>query len=226
MSDIHNAELGVVSETPNAETANPILLLPEPTAIGNDRIEILKHSLVQLDTLSDRAHHPRPWLELVIRNSTNRAIATMLFKVDFYDQAGNLIETVKHREIALEPDRSRAVVINFSPYGYEKIKSYTARLIRTTTAEEEKVQLRRHESNTTETGEERITGIVKNLSNAKADAAVVVTFYDTQDEIIATKVVILRDIEANSLGQYELEFQPRDGDQIGSYTIGIGDLVN
>ena len=150
----------------------------------------------------------------------------MLFKVDFYDQEGNFVETVKQRETALEPDRSRAVVIHFSPYGYEKIKGYAAQIIRMTTAEEEKVQLRRHESRTTETGAEQITGIVKNLSNAKADAAVVVTFYDTQDEIIATKVVVLRDIAANALGQYEVSFTPHDGDQIGSYTIGVGELVD
>lgn len=224
MSHIQDTEPGVVSKL-DAGTTTPVPSVPESTAIGNDKIEIMKHGLALIDSISDRAHPPRPWLDLAIRNTTTTTIATVLFKVDFYDQEGNFVETVKHRETALEPDRSRAVVIRFSPYGYEKIKSYQAQIIRTTTAEEEKVQLRRHESSTTETGEERITGIVKNLSHAKTDAAVVVTFYDSQNEIIATKVVILRNIEANSLGQYEVRYNPHDGDQIGSYTIGVGELI-
>lgn len=89
----------------------------------------------------------------------------------------------------------------------------------------EKVQLRRHEITTTETGEEEISGIAKNISTVKTDAAVIATFYNANAENIGTKVLILRDIEPNSIRQYVLKFKPQEGDSVRTYNIEIGELA-
>jgi acylphosphatase len=127
----------------------------------------------------------------------------------------------------LKLDTSRAIRVNSSIPFFEshKVKSYDVRVVRTTTADVERVQIRRHEVTTTEAGEEEISGIVKNISDVKTDAAVVWTFYDPKKENIGTKVVILRDMEPNAIRQYGFRFKPQEGDTVRSYNIIVGEIA-
>ncbi|GAI57443.1 unnamed protein product, partial [marine sediment metagenome] len=161
--------------------------------------------------------------ELAIRNVSDSTIATAVFEAVFLDIEGNILDTVEHRESDLKPERSRAILINTSIPESDKVKSYDVRIIRTTTADVEKVQLRRHEIRTTETGEE-VRGIVKNLSEVKTDAALVATFFDPKKETIGTKVIILRDIEPGTIRQYQFKFKPQEGDVVRTYTLNIGEI--
>jgi hypothetical protein len=164
-------------------------------------------------------------LELAIRNVSDSTIATAVFEAVFYDKEGNILDTIQHREVDLKPDTSRAVHISFSKFDCKQVKSYDVRIIRTTTADVEKVQLRRHEIGTTQTGEEEISGTVKNLSEVKTDAALVATFYDGRKEAIGTKVLVLRDIEPNAIRQFDLRFRPQEGDRVRTYTLDVGEIV-
>jgi hypothetical protein len=167
--------------------------------------------------------YPTPTgVELAIRNVSDSTIATAVFEAVFYDQEGNILDTVKHREIDLKPDTSRAIHITSSINEIDKVKSYGVRIIRTTTADVEKVQLRRHEMRTTEAGEEEISGTVKNISEVKTDAALVATFYDPKKENIGTKVLVLRDIEPNTIRQFDFKFKPQEGDIVRSYSLNVG----
>lgn len=224
MTAVQNTKEAILSEEKFAEKAKEPSKTPVPTATGNEKVEILRHCLVDIDT-GDRASHAQPGLELAIRNVSDSTVATVVFEAVFYDQEGNVVDTAKHLEVALEPDRSRAILIGYPPYDYEKVKSYNVSIIRTTTADVEKVQLRRHEITTTETGEEEISGIAKNISTVKTDAAVIATFYNANAENIGTKVLILRDIEPNSIRQYVLKFKPQEGDSVRTYNIEIGELA-
>jgi len=198
--------------------------MPEPTATGNARIAVLKHGFAVRNML-EKFPDP-PGVDLAIRNVSESTIATAIFEAVLYDEEGNIVDKVKHGEITLEPATSRAIHISYPPHQDGIVKSYDVRIVRTTTADVERVQLRRHESRTTETGEEEIVGIVKNISQVKTDAAVVATFYDLQKENIGTKVVVLRDIEPNTVRQYELRFKPQEGDEVMSYTLRIGEIAN
>jgi hypothetical protein len=198
---------------------------PVPTATGNEKITILKHSPSGAYGGWDQRSSAPTGVELAIRNVSDSTIATAVFEAVFYDKEGNIVDTAKHREIDWKPDTSRAIHIASSIYEYDKVKSYDVRIIRTTTADVEKVQLCRHAIRTTETGEEEIRGIVKNISEVKTDAALVATFYDPKKENIGTKVIILRDIEPNTIRQFDFKFKPQEGDIVRTYSLNVGEIT-
>ncbi len=222
MSELANIQQATIAIEPSTVAIDPLPKVPSPTATGDDRVAILKHEL----TLTDPSEEfPTPaGVELAIRNISGQEIATAIFQATFYDQAGQVVSTVKHNEIEFKPDTSRAIRITSSVPHYEsdKVKSYTVRLVRTTTTDEESVQLRRHELNTTADGEEHVWGIAKNIGPVKTDAAVVWTFYDPQKQELGTRVVLLRDIEPNTIRQYEFTFRPPKGNTVRTYTVTVG----
>ena len=200
---------------------------PKPSATGDENITILKHSLSRIMD-KDFGDRNSIGAELAIRNVSDSTIATAVFKALFYDIEGNIVDTVKHSEIDLRPNTSRGILINSSIYSISelyKVKSYNVRIIRTTTVDVEKVQLRRHEISKTEAGEEEVSGIVKNISEVKTDAALVATFYNSKKENIGTRVILLRDIEPNSIKQYRFKFKPQQGDRVTTFTLNIGEIV-
>jgi hypothetical protein len=199
-------------------------ITPEPTATGNEKVTILRHEIIET-FIDDRGRVYPAGAELAISNVSNSTIATALFEAVFYDIEGNILDTVIHKEVDLRPNASRAIRIRTPKPEIYAVKSYGIKLIRTTTADVEKVQLRRHETSTTKTGEEEVEGTVKNISEVKTDAAVVATFYDSKKENIGTKVIILRDIEPNSIKQYRFKFKPQEGDRVRSLTLNIGEIA-
>ncbi|MFC2026849.1 hypothetical protein ACFLUX_02620 [Chloroflexota bacterium] len=200
----------------------------ESTATGNEKIAILKHHLrrISLTEFLDNRREVPAGVEFAIRNVSASTIATAVFEVVFYDIEGNIVEKVEHKEVDLKPNTSRAVIIFSSMLEVERIevKSYAIRLTKTTTTDVEKVQLRGYQIRTTETGEE-VKGIVKNISEAKTDAAVIVTFYDSKKEIIGTKVITLRDIEADSIEQFYFKFKPQEGDIVKTCAFDFGEIA-
>ena len=199
-----------------------IAMTPEPKVTGNEKIKVLKHSLIKEEG-DDRGQ--TSGADIAIRNVSDTTIASLVFEAIFYDIEGNILDTVKHREIDLKPNFSRAVVIRYTGHESDKLKSYDIKIARMTTADVEKVQLRRHEIRTTDDGQEEVKGIAKNISGVKTDAALVATFLDSKKENIGTRVVILRDIEANSIKQFHFLFKPMEGDSVRTYTLNIGDIV-
>ena len=225
MPDAETLGEAALSSEKAVEEAKEPSKTPAPAATGNEKITILKHNLPETELVRDEVC--LPGVELAIRNVSDSTIGTAVFEVVFYDKEGNIVDTVKHRETDLPPDTSRGIDINssLSKFDGARIKSYDVRLVRTTTADVEKVQLRRHVIRTTETGEEEIVGIVKNISAFRTDAALVAAFYDTKEECIGTKGVVLRDIEPNAVRQYDLRFKPQEGDMVGSYRVVVGEIA-
>jgi hypothetical protein len=200
------------------------LKTPAPAAIGDGKVSILKHELSLTDPTEE---YPTPaGIELAIRNVSGRELATAAFEATFYDLEGQVISTVKHNEIELEPDTSRAIRITSTVPHYEshRVKSYAVTVARTTTTDEETVQLRRHELRTSEDGVEQVWGIAKNIGPVNTDAAVVWTFYNPKKQNIGTRVVILRDIEPNTIRQYEFTFKPPEGDRVRTYDVAVGQI--
>ena len=195
---------------------------PESKATGNEKIMILKHCII---TQEDDDNGQTSGADIAIRNVSDTAIATVVFEAVFYDIEGNILDTIKHSEIDLKPNSSRAIAINCNKQEVYQLKSYDIKITRMRTADDEKIQLRRHEIKTTDTGEEEVRGIAKNISNVKTDVALVATFLDSKKENIGTRVILLRDIEPNSTKQFHFLFKPMDGDSVRTYTLIIGDIV-
>lgn len=198
---------------------------PKPEVAGNEKVSILKHKFYagltrQLKEVEEIG------VDFAIRNVSGSTIATVIFEAKFYDIEGNVLDTTKHKEVELPANTSRAIIIRPSIVNeHEKIKSYNVSIVRTVIVDFERVQLRRHTATTTETGEEEITGLAKNISEVKTDAAVVATFLNSKDENIGTRVIIVRDIEPNTVKQFHLKFKPQDGDVVRSYVLHTSDLV-
>ncbi len=199
-----------------------IAMTPEPKVTGNEKIKILKHSLIKGE---DDDNRQTSGTDMAIRNVSDTTIATVVFEAVFYDIEGNILDTVKHKEIDLKPNTSRAVFIRSSISEYDKLESYDIRITRMTTADDEKVQLRGYKIKMTDDGQEEVRGTVKNISGAKADAALATTFLNYKNENIGTRVVILRDIEPGSIKQFHFFFKPMEGDRVMTYTLNIGDIV-
>ena len=206
------------------EEAKEPVKIRESTAIGNDRIGILRHDLY--DVRDDTLDVLRPaGVDLAIQNLSESTIATAIIEVAFYDIEGNLLGTAKHRVIELLPGTSRSVQIDSQVKQVEKVKSYDVRILKTRMADVEKVQLRSHGISRNAAGEEVVEGIVKNVSNVKTDIAVVISFFDANREVIGRKILVLHDVEPDTIRRYELAFKPPEGETVGTYSIALGDIV-
>ncbi len=225
MSTAELTQAAALASEQVVETAKGPSKTPAPTATGNAQVTILKHCL---GSIMDQHGDVGPTIiDLAARNVSDSTIATALFEAVFYDEEGNIIDTARHIEIDWQPDTSRGMDItsSLSKFDRDKIKSYHLTLVRTSTADVEKVQLRRHELTTTETGEEEATGIVKNISQVKTDAAVVAIFYDDRKDNIGTRVLVLRDMEPSAIREFRIQFKPQAGDVVASCTINVGEVV-
>jgi hypothetical protein len=195
-----------------------VVLTPPTTTEGNDSIAILKHTL----TISEISSG----IEFAFRNVSNVTIARMVFEARFFDVEGNVLETTSRPETDLKPGASRAAMILYPGKNNEyMIKSYALKLIKMTTTETEKVQLRRHEVKNGPEGEVTVDGVVKNISTTKADAALVANFTNPQKENIGSLVVVLRDIDPDTIRRFKFTFKPQPGDIIRTCTLTVGDLV-
>jgi hypothetical protein len=193
---------------------------PTPKATGSDKLAIINHKLYLTD-MSMRGPMGSDGAKLVVKNVSDEIIASAVFDVIFYDIEGNIVYRFEHKETDIKPGNSRSIII-FPPERTRNVlKSYDIKVIRVMTADEERVQVRRHEARTTETGEEEFRGTVKNISNNKADAVLVATFYDDKKEIIGTKAIILRDIEPDSIKQFHFRFRPQAGDIVRTYNLRV-----
>jgi hypothetical protein len=50
-------------------------------------------------------------------------------------------------------------------------------------------------------------------------------FNNSENENIGVRVIILKDIEPDSIRRFHFTFKPIEGDVVKSYTLSIGDLV-
>jgi hypothetical protein len=198
------------------------VLTPEPEAVGNDRVSIMKHGIQEAEPAA-REEGKRS-IELAIRNLSDKTLATIVFEAVFLDGEGNVLDNVHHRELELKPNSSRAILITPSKAGAEAFRTYRVSVLRTVTTEVEKVQLRRHEIRSVEGGEE-VRGIIKNISDDKADAALVATFKDSRDEKIGTRVVFVKDIEPGAGKQFHFIFNTPEGESVHSYTLAVGEIA-
>jgi hypothetical protein len=218
LSNPENTKESPLSEEKSAKKAK----VTESTATGDDKITIMKHKLFDTGTSPrDRDLGASDGAELAIRNVSDSTIATVIFEAAFYDIEGNIIDTAEHKETDLKPRTSRAILIFLPTSTQYKIKSYNIRVIRTVTADVEKVQLRGHAVRTNEAGEEEVKGAVKNLSNDKADAVLVAAFYNPKKESIGNKAIILRDIEPDNIKQFHFRFKPQEGDIVRTYNLKV-----
>ncbi len=199
-----------------------VVQTPVPVATGNEKIKIINHSLQIVDSATMQKDY-RFFIEMAIRNVFEKTIATAMFEVILYDSEGMIVDKFYHKEYELKPCRSRAINIDIYK-DKETVKSYRVTLIKSITADVERIQLRRNEIRTVESGEE-VRGIIKNISDVKTDAALVATFEDARAEKIGVKIIMIKDINPGEFKQFHFVFTPPEGEIVKEYFISIGEIM-
>jgi hypothetical protein len=200
------------------------VMIPDSFVMGNDSIEILEHFYTMEDnTFGAGLIGGR--INLSVKNILNKTIAMAMFEAVYYDLDGNVLDTIQHKEFELKPDKSRVVTITIDRIKGLYVKSYKVNIIKISTADVEKIQLLRNESRTIESGRKEISGILKNISDVKADTVLVVTFLDSNEEINGISVLEVKNIEPDCVRKFSLTFTPVKGCSVKNYFIDIGEMI-
>lgn len=192
--------------------------VPEPIVTGNSKVAIVKHELLDMqvyDTIFQTG------VDFAIKNISDATIATLIFEAIFYDKHGNELDTQNQRELDIKPGVSRGIVIKSKVMESDKLKSYNVRIVKTTTTEIEKVQIRRKDLNINVDGGLEFNGTLKNISDIETDAAVVATFVNHKKETIGDKVVLTRNLEPGKIKKFSFKFKPQEGDTVDTFNIKI-----
>jgi hypothetical protein len=206
-----------------------VIFPPAPVAKGNDEIKIVKHYAGQ--TVNWRTERPENCVNLAIKNISEKTISTAVFEVVFYDVEGNIIDTIHHKEVDLKPDNSRAItitteMINDFP---QKSFSYNIAIIKSTTADIEKVLIVSKEARTSVIGDgefrEEIRGLLRNISDVKTDATLVATFYDFKNEIIGTRIMPVDNITPGVYKRFHFIYDTPKGKQVKTFKLCVGEIT-
>jgi hypothetical protein len=200
-----------------------VVMSPVSTVMGNDSIQIMNHIFLE-------GNNPfgspikGAGVEIGIRNVSDKTIATAVFEAVFYDLEFNILDKVRHAESEIKANTSRAITIVSDKCMGLPARRYEVQIVKTVTSEYEKVKVLRDWKRTIGCKEE-ISGIVKNISEVKADAALVVTFTDDAKEKIGVSVLNVKDIEPNSTKSFKFYYMLPEKVH-SNYIIDVGEVVD
>ncbi|MFZ7104276.1 MAG: hypothetical protein ACOWWO_16695, partial [Peptococcaceae bacterium] len=139
-----------------------------------------------------------------------------------------VIRSVLHKEYDIKPNCSRFFVITIEcdKTKDDYARSYNIAVVKTVTADVEKVQIRKNEITNLNNGGHEISGILKNISPSKTDAVLVATFYDYFGENIGIRVLPFKELTPGSLQRFKLSYYPPEDIKIGSYILDIAETMD
>jgi hypothetical protein len=194
------------------------VLTPDTEAVGNNKVAILNHRVI------DKTSTGKNSLELKIQNTCDKTLATTVLEVNFFDGEGNMLDTVRHKELDMKPDSSRLVFVSPANNDADMFRIYKVTVRKAVTTDYEKVQLHSHDMKPID-GAVEISGVVKNISDVKTDAAVVTLFKDVKDEKIATRVIYIRNIEPGAAKQFRFKYIAPPDESVNSYIMSVGNIA-
>jgi hypothetical protein len=202
-----------------------VTMTPIPIVKGSDKILIMRHSFRENNEEYNRGM-PMSYIDVSIRNISGETIATAIFEAIFYDVEGNILDNVRHKELELKPDSSRAIVIVSNKITTVLPKSYSINIVKVITTDVEKVQLLDHKVKTIETGAEEVRGILKNIGAFETDAVLIATFQDSRGEIIGTKAILVRGIGPGAFKSFYFVFDTPGEEKIRKYTFTLTGTID
>jgi hypothetical protein len=197
-------------------------ITPEPVIMDNDEVKIITHTLAEGNALNEEGFSRS--IDVSIRNVFDKTFASVILEAVFMDGEGNELDTVRQKVLEIKPDSSRTVQISPAKPDAGMFRTYRLSVYRTVTTDIEKVQIKSHEMKPLD-GAVEISGVLKNVSDGKADAAVVTLFKDVKDEKIATKVAYIRDIDPGASKQFRFKFVEPEDESVNSYVISVGSIA-
>ena len=203
---------------------------PEPTAIGDEKIAILKHDIYRKggDDTTEAIS-----IELAVKNVSDTVIGSALFEAELYDIEGNILDKVEEKITELKPGLSRTVRISYSQPKSDKVKSYCVRVIKTTMPPElkaignEKVKILKHGIITQEVDDSRvhIGGVdiaIRNVSDVTIASVVFeAVFYDIEGNVMDTVKRVEAELKPNFSRAVAIHFSQQDVYHIRGYDVRI-----
>jgi hypothetical protein len=201
-----------------------LIPIPVPTAIGNNEIQILDHSLQKIELFSS-GQRPETLINIAIRNISEKTIATAFLEITLLDGMGIILDKIVHKELYIKSKSGRRFDIAIKQEIQNKVKSYNIRVTKAITADVEKVQICSHRIRTNDNGEEEVAGSVKNISDVNTDIAVVATFKDKLENVIGVKILSIKNIEPGRIKNFDIVFTNPLHEHINSFRLDLGDMV-
>ncbi len=201
-----------------------LIPIPVPTAIGNNEIQILDHSLQTIELFSS-GQRPETLINMAIRNISEKTIATAFLEIILLDGSGIILDKIVHKELYILSKSGRRFDIAIKNEIRNKVKSYNIRVSKTITADVEKVQICSHRIRTNDNGEEEVAGSVKNISDVKTDTAIVATFKDKLENVIGVKILHIKNIEPGRIKNFDIVFTNPLHEHINSVNLDLGDII-
>ena len=213
-ADVKSYEINITS----------MVLTPVPVATGDNRLSILKHNIHE--SMNADTDEIKKELEIAVKNISAETIAIAVINAEIFDAGGNSLGEVRQIETDIKPGTSRAILIQIdSILKFDSARSYKIDIAKTITSDTQKVLLRRDERKALPNGDINISGVIKNVSGAKTDAAVSVTFLDAKKEELGVVVSAVNDIQPGTTKPFSLVFRPPARDMVKTYTVDIGEAV-
>jgi hypothetical protein len=197
------------------------IMTPQPSVSGKEGLEILKHSFIDIKDEEDN-NRIRCGIEMIINNSSDSDIASLIFEAVFYDSVGNELDKITHRESELNSGNSRTFIINSNRITSGTARSYKVSLIKVIGTDTESVQLKNYRVATTDIYSKQIKGVLKNISRETVDCVIIASFMDDKERIIAEKVLSVTDIAPKATRQFSLPFVPPADEKIYGINLDIG----
>jgi hypothetical protein len=210
--------------TDNKDKKNDKILQKDSVAIGNESLTIIKHAMRPFSRMRgfpDVEH--TTWIDMTILNTTDKTIATAIFEGIFFDINGNVLEKIKHTIYELKPNCSRVITVVNDITRSELIKSYKIGIVKTVTADIERIQIQKHTMRKNADGGVEIWGILKNISAVKTNVSVILTVNDFNNEKIGKSVLVIEGIDPESYKKFSFIFNAPDGDAVSKYSLEIAE---
>lgn len=201
-----------------------IIPIPVPTAIGNNEIQILEHSLQKVEEFSS-GQRPETSINVAIKNISEKTVSTAIFEIIMLDGSGIILDKIVHKELYIKSQNGRRFNVVTKSDIWNKVKSYKIRVIKTITADIEKVQICSQRIRTNDNGEEEFGGLIRNISDVKTDTAVVATFKDRLDDVIGIIVLPVKNIEPGKVKKFDFIYTNPSRGHINSFRLDVGDIL-
>jgi len=222
----------LVGEQP-VEEAEEVPKAPEPIAIGDEKIAILKHDIYRKggDDTTEAVS-----IELAVKNVSDTAIGSALFEAELYDIEGNILDKVERKTVDFKQNITRTIQLDYSGPESDKVRSYCVKISKVAMTPEskvtgnEKIKILKHSLNT---GDGEFAEImadadfaIKNVSDTTIASLVFeAEFYDIEGNVLDTVKRSEIEIKPNTSRAVTIKCKQQLAQRIKGYDIKIARMI-
>jgi hypothetical protein len=234
----NETEQAIMESSPPEEssygTPEKTIKTPEPSAVGDAYIAILKHSICKSNADGNRGG--TLCAELDIKNVSPNKIGYSIFEMTMYGAEGNIVDKIEQKSTELAPGEGRSIRIGYSGPESDNVKSYRIKITKSAVTPDrkavgnEKIKIFRHDIYSAFGGRPYVDpnriGVelaIRNVSSLTiASASFEAVFYDIEGNIIDTARYQIFDLPAGTSRTIHIEYKrPKNDEELQSYSVRV-----